>query len=155
MKSRFAAVLASLALLLGGTAALAQATSDAELTRDELQLERKRIVAENLQLSEPEAAAFWPVYDKYAAEQRAVNDDLIATLDAFSKEYDTLSDARAKELLAESLAYREDRNDLKKRWMKRFSKVLPGKQLARFYQVDNKLDTLLDALLAASVPLVK
>jgi hypothetical protein len=145
----------ALAILAGSAAAFAQTTSDVVLTRDELQLQRKKIVSANLELSESEAAAFWPVYSEWAADQRKVNDRLIEVLDAFVKEYGTLTDARAKDLLEDSLSVREARDELRRRYVKRFSKVLSGKQLARFYQIENKLDVLLDSLLAEAVPLVK
>ena len=155
MRSRLVAALAVVGILLGASAVFAQAKSDVELSRDVLQAQRKLLVSHNLVLSEAEGTAFWPVYDKYAAEQRQLNDRLIKAIESFATEYDQLTDARAKQLLEDSLAIREDRNKLRRSYLKRFSKAVPGKKLARFYQIDNKLDVLLDALIAEAVPLVK
>jgi hypothetical protein len=150
---RFVAV--TLLGVLTGAAALAQAKSDFELTRDVLQAERKLLVSQNLALSEAEAAAFWPVFDAYAGEQRALNDRLVKAIEAFATDYDTLTDERAEELLEESLSIREDRNQLRRSYLKRFSKTLPGKKLARFFQIDSKIDALLDAKIAQAIPLVR
>jgi hypothetical protein len=38
--------------------------------------------------------------------------------------------------------------------MKKFKKVLSGKQLTRFYQIDSKIDTMIDFDIARAVPLV-
>lgn len=141
--------------LLAGSPGFAQAKSDFELTRDVLQAERKLLVSQNLTLGEAEAAAFWPVYDKYAAEQRSLNDRLVKAIESFAAEYDALTDERAEELLEESLSIREDRNQLRRSYLKRFSKAISGKKLARFYQIDNKIDALLDAKIAAAIPLAR
>lgn len=155
MRYRFLAALVLIGLLAGGSAAFAQAKTDVELSRDVLQAERKLLVSRNLELSESEGAKFWPVYDEYAAEQRKLNDRLIVAIEAFAAEYDRLTDERAKELLEDNLAIREDRNKLRRTYLKRFADAVPGKKLARFYQIDNKLDVLLDAEIAQVVPLVK
>ena len=150
---RFAAA-AFLGALLVGAPAFAQANSDFELSRDVLRAQRKLLVSENLTLTEAEGAAFWPVYDKYAAEQKALNDRLVKTIESFAAEYDTLTDQRAVEMLKESLSIREDRNKLRRSYLGRFSKAISGKKLARFYQIDSKIDALLDAKIAQVIPLV-
>ena len=155
MRSRLLAGLGLVVSCFLATAGFAQAKSEAELSRDVLQAERKLLVSRNLELTESEGKAFWSVYDKYAADQRKLNDRLVQTIEAFAAEYDKLTDDRAVELLEESMAIREDRNKLRRSYLDRFSKAVPGKKLARFYQIDNKLDVLLDALIADAIPLVQ
>ncbi|HEY8122016.1 MAG TPA: hypothetical protein VII78_11910 [Myxococcota bacterium] len=155
MKTLRLVTLAILATLLAASAGLAQATSDFELSRDVLRAQRKLLVSQNLTLSEAEAAAFWPTYDQYAAEQRALNDRLVKAIEGFAADYDTLTDDRAEELLEESLSIREDRNQLRRSYLKRFSKAITGKKLARFYQIDSKIDALLDAKIAQAIPLAR
>lgn len=155
MGVRFLAAFIALGFLVGGTSGLAQTSSDVELSRDVLQAERKLLVSRNLGLTDGEGAAFWPVYDQYAADQRKLNDRLIVAIEALAAEFDRLTDERATELLEDSLAIREDRSKLRRTYMKRFAKAVPGKKLARFYQIDNKLDVLLDARIAEAVPLVR
>jgi hypothetical protein len=141
---------------LVASAGLAQAAkSDLELSRDVLQAERKLLVSRSLELTDAEAAAFWPVFDKYAADQRALNDRLMKVIESFAADYATLTDERAEELLEESLSIREDRNQLRRSYLKRFSKAVSGKKLARFYQIDNKIDALLDARIAEVIPLAR
>jgi len=150
---RFAAAAVVGALLAAPV--FAQAKSDVELSRDVLQAQRKLLVSENLTLTEAEGTAFWPVFDKYAAEQRKLNDRLVKTIESFAAEYDTLTDQRAVEMLKESLSIREDRNKLRRTYLERFSKTITGKKLARFFQIDSKIDALLDAKIAEVIPLVR
>lgn len=150
---RFAAAAAVGALLAAPV--FAQAKSDFELSRDVLRAQRKLLVSENLALTEAEGNAFWPVYDKYAAEQKALNDRLVKAIESFAAEYDTLTDDRAVEMLKESLSIREDRNKLRRSYLERFAKTITGKKLARFFQIDSKIDALLDAKIAEVIPLVR
>jgi hypothetical protein len=145
----------AVAFALIAAAASAQTSSDLELQRDVLQAERKLLISQNMSFSDEEAKAFWPVYDEYAAAQRALNDRLIETIEKFAAQYDAMTDDAALALLDDSLTLREDRNALRRKYMKRFSKTLSGKRLARFFQIDNKLDTLLDVKVAEAVPLVR
>jgi hypothetical protein len=140
---------------LFASSGFAQAKDDFELSRDVLQAERKLLVSRALELSDAEAAAFWRVYDKYAVDQRALNDRLVKVIESFAADYDTLTDERAEELLEDSLSIREDRNQLRRSYLKRFSKTLAGKKLARFYQIDSKIDALLDAKIAQAIPLAR
>jgi len=88
------------------------------------------------------------------AEQRSLNDRLVKAIESFAAEYDTLTDQRAVEMLKESLSIREDRNKLRRSYLERFSKAISGKKLARFFQIDSKIDALLDAKIAQVIPLV-
>ncbi|HEU4428763.1 MAG TPA: hypothetical protein VFT98_08415 [Myxococcota bacterium] len=139
---------------LPGAASFAEAKDQLELQRDVLQAERKLLVSQNLELTETEAKAFWPAFDEYAAAQRALNDRLVKAIDDFGAAYDAITDDKARELLEQSMTIREDRLALRRKYLKRFASALPGKKLARFYQIDNKLDTLLDFELARALPLV-
>jgi hypothetical protein len=61
---------------------------------------------------------------------------------------------RHPELVEEHFKFQQDRVKVRKSHMKKFKKVLSGKQLARFYQIDGKIDTMIDFDIARAVPLV-
>jgi hypothetical protein len=67
----------------------------------------------------------------------------------------TLNDEQALALLDEYMSFQEKRVKVRKSYMKKFGKVLSGKQVTRFYQIDNKIDTLIDFDLARAIPLVR
>jgi hypothetical protein len=48
-----------------------------------------------------------------------------------------------------------DENKLKRKYVKRFMKVLPAKKVLRYYQIENKLDTIINMDLAATIPLAR
>jgi hypothetical protein len=45
--------------------------------------------------------------------------------------------------------------DLKSKYFKKFSKIMPAKKAARFFQIENQLNTAIDLRVAASLPLIK
>ncbi len=141
----------SLALVPG--AGLAQ-TSEADLTPSLLQTGKKVIVAQNMGLTEEEAEAFWPLYNEYQEEIQRINDRLAKLIEDFTREYAELSDERAIEMLNERLTNVEDRMKARRSYFKRFQKILPGKKLARYYQVENKIQAYVEFDLARNVPLV-
>ena len=130
---------------------LDQATEEA---RSVLQTERKTIVAQGLALSVAEEKAFWPVYDRYMAEVKAAGDLRVKVITGYAASYDDLSDDTARELLANSLKYQEKILDIRKSYVRKFRKVLPEIKLARFYQIENKIDAIANFVLAREIPLV-
>ena len=126
-----------------------------EILRDTLRSNKKALVDVNLQLTDTEAAAFWPVYDRYQAELRAVQDRLLGVIDAYSAEFGKLSDEKARKLVEDYLAVEKDRAELRSAYLAPIAESLPGKKVMRFYQIENKIDAVLRYELAASIPVVE
>ena len=150
------ALLALAALVLAAPAAIAQTTTDdIEVARSIAAAERKMIVSKNLQLSEEEAEKFWPVYNDYHQSMRPVNDKRVKVLRELEAEFEGLPGERAQKMLAESLDFQQERVKVRKSYVKKFNAVLPEKKTVRYYQIESKLDTLIDYELARAIPLVE
>ena len=147
------ALAAALAFLPG--LAPAQVTQTIELTREVVQTERKMIVANNMELSEEESARFWAVYNDYQQDIREVNDRRVKLVRSYIESYQTLNDAQAEEMLREFLDIETDRLSIKRSYIRKFRKALSKKKVLRFYQVDNKLDAIIDFDLAQGIPLAR
>ncbi len=122
--------------------------------RSDVRSDRMQIVTAAMRFTESEAAVFWPVYRNYQAEVTKLNDQKVALLKDYAENYDTLSAAKAKELADKSFALEQQRPELKRKYFKEFEKVLPANRVARFFQVDHRLDLLVDLQIASQVPLV-
>jgi hypothetical protein len=72
----------------------------------------------------------------------------------YAAAYPDVGDARAQALLAESLAADSDLLSLKKKYAKRFAKVLPPTRVARFFQIERKLDAVQNLSVAEQIPLI-
>ena len=130
-------------------------TSDIELTRAVIQLKRQAIVTRAMDLKEAEAQAFWPLFREYRLEMFKVNDRYATALVTYLDNYENLSDQLAEKLLNDYLSIEKARLDVKAKYVPRFRKVMPSKKVARFFQVDNKLDAFINADLASEIPLVR
>lgn len=145
----------SLALAIVGPAAWAQEFHDEiELTRSIIQTQRQAIVTAAMQLTADESQAFWPLYHEYRAAVRKVDDRSVALITGYSEQFDTMTDEIAQAMVKEFLAIRQAELDVTKKYLKRFQKILPASKVARFFQLENKLDTVIDYELASEIPLV-
>ena len=146
----------SIFLLGGGAPSLAQSVADeVELVRSIVQTERKVIVAQNMKFSEAGSEAFWPVYNEYEVATRKVGDRRVKVLTELGRDFEALTNEQAEGLLKQFFQFQRERVKVRESYMKKFAKVLGGKQLTRFYQIDNKIDTMIDFDIARGVPLVR
>jgi N12 class adenine-specific DNA methylase len=152
---RFVAILAFATLALASTSLAQTVQDDVELIRSVVQTERKAVVAKNMELSEAESEAFWPVYNEYEQAMRKVNDKRIELIRKLAAEYQTLTDEQAEALLQESFDFQNERVKVRRNFRKKFGKVLAGKRVARFYQIDSKIDAIIDFDIARTIPLVR
>ena len=106
------------------------------------------------ELDAEEAAAFWPVYKEYEAEVKALGDEQLAIITDYAENFETLTDEKAKDLITRAIALEGKEHALKERYLERFLAVLPAKVVARFFQVDNRINTLIDLELSSEIPLV-
>jgi hypothetical protein len=125
-----------------------------ELMRMDVRAEKADIVAKTMELNADEAAAFWPVYKRYEAEGKALGDERLAIITDYANNIDALTDEKAKDLVTRAVALEGKEHALKERYLKEFLAVLPAKVVARFYQVDNRINTLIDLELSGQIPLV-
>jgi len=152
-------VLASV-LTLMLSAMSVRAAGDAEqanldILRDTIRANKKALVAASLTLSDQEAAQFWPLYDKYQAELTAVNDRAVKVIQDYTSDYKNLSNEKAMQLADDWLSAEGDRAKLRRTYLPEFAKVLPGKKVVRFYQIENKMEAVLRYDLASEIPVVE
>lgn len=126
-----------------------------ELTREVLKAEKKAVVTEAMQLSELESQPFWNLYNEYQGALYVVQNKRIAIIKDYANNFDSLSDEKADELWIGSMKYKNELLKLKKSYYAKFKKVLSPGKAVRFMQLENKIETLIDAQLALEIPLVE
>jgi hypothetical protein len=131
------------------------ALEDLQLTRAVIQVERQAIVTGAMDLTPEEMETFWPLYREYRLEAVKIGDRIVALLVRYAAAYDTLTDATADKLVGEFVKIEQARANLKAKFLPRFKKVLPATKVARFYQVENKLDVLILSEMAENIPLAR
>lgn len=157
MKALYAAV--AVATMLAIPLALAQdaPADNRAILIEKVRADKKLLVAANMNLTEQEAAAFWPVYESYQKEWDGMNSRIKDTIKRYADAYNAgaVPDDMAKKLLDEALAIEGAELDLKKSYLPKFGKVLPAAKVARYYQIENKIRSAVRADLANGIPLVQ
>ncbi len=149
------------AALFAASFPAAAATAD-ELTVDQqiqmarslTEAQRQATMAANVVLTEAEATKFWPLYREYRLEVGKINDQLVALIKDYSENFEAMTDAKAKTYTTGYLDVQKQRIDLKSKYVGKFDKVLSPVNTARVLQIETKLDAMIDAGLARTIPLV-
>jgi hypothetical protein len=150
---RIKTVLLTLMLLVVPVLALADEALD---LKKKIMFDQKRLVVmENMEFTEEEAAAFWPVYDKHQEELFQVNQRGAKLILAYASVYQTLTDEQAVKLVDEYYDIQDDRLTVMKKMAVDVGKVLPGKKAFRYMQVESKLSAIGRFELAKEIPLAR
>jgi hypothetical protein len=128
-----------------------------QLARSDIRSAVKEIIIANMAFTEQESAAFWPVYAEYEKEQITINDRLLNLIKEYATAYNAgnVPDKTAEGLLQRSLKVQKDTMGLQEKFTPKFKNVLPITKVVRFFQIQNKLQAIINLQLAAEIPLVK
>jgi hypothetical protein len=156
-KKAFSIFVLGLIMSLGGMPAFSQekASDNMQIVIEKIHADKKLLVAENMQLTEAEAKAFWPVYKQYQDELFLLRSRTVKLIKDYSAAYETMNNATAKRLLDEYMAVEALGPKLRNAYLPKFRKVLPEVKVARYYQIENKIQAALVYELAAQIPLMK
>jgi len=135
--------------------AKAEAMEEIHLTRVAIQAGRQAIVTEAMDLTPAEMETFWPLYREYRLEAAKIGDRIVALIQRYAENYETLTDETANKLLSDFVKIERARADLKAKFLPKFKKVLPATKVVRFYQLENKMDIAVLNEMAEQIPLVK
>jgi hypothetical protein len=127
---------------------------DIQIARTLTEATRQATVAANLPLNDAQSAAFWPLYREYRLEVAKQNDRLAQLITQYAQVYGTMTNEEAKKLSDTYLDIDQKRLDLKKKYLKKFEKVLPASLVTRAMQTEQKLDAMQQFTIARTVPLV-
>ena len=151
-------ILALIGLLsFGSWSAIAQpiSTESMDIVREKLRADKKFFISQNMELTEAEGKAFWPVYEQYQPELMKLGEKKLHLIKKFSDNFETMSDEKAKELLNEYLAIDTTRHKVRLQFLPKFREVLSQKKVTRYYQLEQKAFAAANYELAANIPLLK
>ena len=126
-----------------------------QIVIDKVRADKKLLVAENIQLTETEAKDFWPVYEQYQHELFLIRVRTAKLIKDYGDAYEKMTDDTARELLDENLNIEKLTLKLRKAYLRKFREVLPEIKVARYYQIENKIQVAMMFELAANIPLMK
>ena len=126
-----------------------------QIVLEKIRADKKLLVAENMQLTEAEAKAFWPVYDQYQDELFLLRTRTVKLIKDYVDSYGKMTNDAAKKLLDEYITIETLGPKLRQAYLPKFRKALPEIKVARYYQIENKIQAAVMYELAAQIPLVQ
>lgn len=129
--------------------------TDIQGIRTDIREVAKEIIAENLVLTADEAKIFWPLYDEYMAEVKLLGDQEVKLTEEYMLNFYLMEEKTASDLLDDVLNLERDKQSLKSEYIRKMKKVLPAKVVGKFYQIDKRLNLLIDAEKVSRIPLLK
>ena len=122
------------------------------IIRTGMQADRDTVIGNAMALNEKEAAAFWPIYRKYEFDRSTLDDRRAAVIKQYALKYPNLTDSDAKDMAERMFECESSIATLKKKYFKEFNKVLPALTVAKFFQMDHRVDLVMDMKVEASLP---
>jgi hypothetical protein len=126
-----------------------------ELLRTDIKKEKSQVMGQIMQLDADQSAKFWPIYKSFETELTGIGDEILNLVQTYISNYYQMTDDTADQLALKLLDIEQKRNQLKKKYYLRVKEGLDAVTAARFLQVENQLERLVDLQIAADLPVMK
>jgi Spy/CpxP family protein refolding chaperone len=128
---------------------------DIQMLRKDIRSQRKQIIAANMNLSDSEAEKFWPVYEQYISDLVKLNGTKYALIKQYIQTKGALTDTEAEAAVNQWVSTDQSVGELRKKYIPLFRKVLTARNTALFYQLDRRVQLMIDLQLASSIPMIQ
>jgi hypothetical protein len=126
-----------------------------ELLRSDVNTEKKALITEVMKFSEEDASIFWPIYKGYEFKLDKLGDKRVANIKDYAENYMNMTDEKADAIIKQAFDYQSERLDLKKDIYNELKEKLNPSQAAKFIQLDNLIQLLIDLQINANLPLLE
>jgi len=151
----FAVAAAVMILVVSPAVSQDKPADNMQILREKIKADKKLLVASDMKLTESEAKAFWPVYEKYQHELFLLRTRTVKLINDYADAYEKMTNDKAKALLDELMKIDSLGLKLRQAYLPKFREVLPEVKVVRYYQIENKINAALMYELAANIPLMK
>jgi hypothetical protein len=124
-----------------------------EALKSDIRAHTRRIMEVNMQLTEKEAALFWPIYGRYDYDMSKLNYERSSIYGFYADHYKTLSDEQAKDIVRRFYHVERWKLSLDEKYSREMAKVLPMRTVLRFLQIARQVDRLVSLKIMAETPL--
>jgi hypothetical protein len=120
--------------------------------RADVRADKVAIITQTMQFTDQQSAIFWPIYRNYENDLSKLNDDKVSLIKSYAQKYDTITDADAKSMADQFFSIESRHVDLQKTYYAEFNKQLPATVVTKFFQLEHRLDLIIDLKLASELP---
>jgi hypothetical protein len=122
------------------------------VVRANMQADRAALITTGMNFSDKDGAAFWPIYQQYDYERSRLDDRRAAVIKQYTLKFRNLTDADAKAMADQMFDCESRLAELKKKYYKKFNKVLPALTVTTFFQLERRIDLMMDMQVEAALP---
>jgi hypothetical protein len=122
------------------------------IVRANMQADRTTLITAGMNFTDKDAEAFWPIYQQYEYERSRLDDRRAAVIKQYTQKYPTLTDTEAKAMADIMLDCESRLAELKKKYFKKFNRVLPALTVTKFFQLERRIDLMMDMQVESSLP---
>ena len=122
------------------------------VVRANMQADKTTLITTLMNFNDKDGAAFWPIYQQYEYERSRLDDRRAAVIKQYTQKYPNLTDAQAKAMADQMLDCESRLAELKRKYYKKFNKVLPALTVTKFFQLERRVDLLMDMNVESSLP---
>ena len=124
-----------------------------ELMRQDLRTTKLAVMTEAMSLTDEQGEVFWPLFREYQTKLSVIGDRRIAMIKEYAENYEKMTGDKANELMKQWFKQQKDRFGLFEKTVKKIAKATDPVTAARFIQVENALNMLVDLQIASELPL--
>lgn len=125
------------------------------LMRSRLGDQVKTTVENTMKLSPEEEKVFWPLYEDYTDELYDIHDKRMKVIQEFTNYFDKMTDKRADKIWTDFLRFQKELLDIQKEYYDKFKEILPAAKAVRYFQMENKIEMIVNAKIADIIPLME
>ncbi len=115
--------------------------------------ERRVMIAQGLQLTDDEAAKFWPAYDEFRADIKGVDLEQAMLVATFAQNFQNLDDDTSREILNDAKRIEKDRARVISRHLSKVQRLIPASDALRYFQMQSYIATAERFALQQRIPL--
>jgi Spy/CpxP family protein refolding chaperone len=122
------------------------------VVRANMRASRAALITTDMNFTDKDGAAFWPIYQQYEYQRSRLDDRRAAVIKQYTQKYPNLTDAEAKAMADQMLDCEFRLAELKKKYYTKFNKALPALTVTKFFQLERRIDLMMDMQVEASLP---
>ena len=151
MKNLFGLII----LVLFSSIAMAQSNKeDVEIILNMFGKQKKELVQAYMTIPEDKKTGFWTLYDQYEVDRKSLGKERIAMIEAYAKDYATLDDKKASDLMNRKLKWLGDYSKMQKKHYDIMSKQIGGLQASKLFQLEDYLENNIRLSIQESIPFI-
>jgi hypothetical protein len=125
-----------------------------ELLRSDRRKDRSQLIETVMQLDAQDATAFWPIYNDFITEYVQLSDNVLALVKNYAVAHATMTNQVADQFATRWLDLDQKHNGLERKYYWKFKDALGAITAARFLQVENQLDRIIELQMYSELPAI-